>query len=163
MAHGYNEDANRSMTESGFFKLATLCEDIVDNVYGEFGVDTWTMKNKNQTDIKMIAVNLVISFILFINFIQDVSVTVAKRYLNSVLTFGGIQVLEMMQVMLETSGGSVNWPTSAFLEGIWIKLNLEEKLVILKRLDQGTYNSKSTKVEDDGEERFIKISSSMFL
>jgi len=69
MAHGYNEDANRSMTESGFFKLATLCEDIVDNVYGEFGVDTWTMKNKNQTDIKMIAVNLVISFILFINFI----------------------------------------------------------------------------------------------
>jgi len=79
------------------------------------------------------------------------------------LTFGGIQVLEMMQVMLETSGGSVNWPTSAFLEGIWIKLNLEEKLVILKRLDQGTYNSKSTKVEDDGEERIIKISSSMFL
>jgi hypothetical protein len=66
--------------------------------------------------------------------------SVVKKLNSAIASWGGIEVLEKFQLLLESRGNSVEWPLTVLTEAYWLPLSKDQKMQILDNLEKKKYD-----------------------
>jgi len=67
-----------------------------------------------------------------------------------------MEVITKMQLLLENMDGTVDWPISVFMDGIWLKLNKSQKLEILDMIERGCFSREVKESEQEEGSKKLK-------